>query len=355
MEKRINQVRRKMEKEKLDGLLIEAPENRYYLTGFTGSAGRVLFTPENNYFITDFRYTEQAGKQITGYSILEINQKFEEELADLVKEEGIKNLGFEAGVVTFEQYEKYQDSLKGVELVPTNKLVKELRLIKDSQEIAKIKKAVAITDRAFEYILGQIKPGITEKELALELEFYLKKQGGEKNAFDFIVASGKRSSLPHGVASDKKLEAGDFITFDFGTFYQGYCSDLTRTVVLGKPDNKQKEVYDIVLTAQLAVIEQIKPEMSCQEVDGIAREIIKKAGYGDNFGHGLGHGIGLEVHEGPRVSYTSEDVLEPGMVVTDEPGIYIPDWGGVRIEDDLLITETGCEVLNSAPKELISL
>ncbi len=353
MKDRIKRVRQKMQEDGLDAFLIDSPENRFYLTGFTGTAGKVLFTPEKNFFLTDFRYTEQARKQILDYHILEIKQKFEEELVKLVKDEKVKRMGFESEVVTYEQYEKYKESFEGIELTAAKNLVKDLRLIKDTDEIDRIKKAVMITDKAFEYILGKVKPGISEKELALEMEFFLKKQGGTKNAFDFIVASGKRSSLPHGVASDKLLESGDFITFDFGTFYKGYCSDLTRTIVIGKPNSKQKEIYEVVLTAQQEVIKKIKPGMTCEETDGIARDIIKKAGFADNFGHGLGHGIGLEIHEGPRVSYTSEDVLKPGMVITDEPGIYIPDWGGVRIEDDLLITEEGCEVLNKAPKELM--
>ena len=354
MQTRIKKVYELMEKEGLEALLIDSPENRQYLTGFTGTAGRVLFIGKGAYFITDFRYVEQAKEQTEGYEIVEISSNFEQGLNELLQKDGVKMLGFESRAISHEQFLRYVEVLE-VELQRTTDLIEGLRVIKEQEEIEKIRKAVEITDAAFAHILDFIKPGVTEREIALELEFYQKRMGGEKNAFDFIVASGQRSALPHGVASEKVIEKGDFVTLDFGVFYQGYCSDLTRTVVVGEPDEKQREVYELVLKAQLAVIENVKAGMSCKEVDEIARGIIGEAGYRENFGHGLGHGIGLEIHEGPRVSFTSETILQTGMVMTNEPGIYIPGWGGVRIEDDLLITEEGCEVLNKAPKELIIL
>lgn len=356
MKNRIEKIRDMMEKKDLDGLLVEKSVNRFYLTGFTGTAGRVLFTPENNYFITDFRYTEQANSQTEGYEIKEINRKVPEKIADILKEDKVEKLGFEAKEVSYHTYKDYKEKFgENVEMISTKDLVQKIRLVKEESEIEKIKKAIEITDKAFEHILDYIEVGKTEKEIALELEYFMKKQGGEKNAFDFIVASGKRSSMPHGVASDKKIEYGDFVTMDFGTFYQGYCSDMTRTIVVGEASEKQKDIYNKVLEAHNAVIEQIKPGMTGKEADAIARDIITDAGYEDNFGHGLGHGIGVEVHEGPRASYTSDNEIKPGMLVTDEPGIYIADWGGVRIEDDLLITEDGCKSLNNSPKELIVL
>lgn len=356
MKNRIEKIRDMMEKKDLDGLLVEKSVNRFYLTGFTGTAGRVLFTPENNYFITDFRYTEQANSQTEGYEIKEINRKVPEKIADILKEDKVEKLGFEAKEVSYHTYKDYKDKFgENVEMISTKDLVQKIRLVKEESEIEKIKKAIEITDKAFEHILDYIEVGKTEKEIALELEYFMKKQGGEKNAFDFIVASGKRSSMPHGVASDKKIEYGDFVTMDFGTFYQGYCSDMTRTIVVGEASEKQKDIYNKVLEAHNAVIEQIKPGMTGKEADAIARDIITDAGYEDNFGHGLGHGIGVEVHEGPRASYTSDNEIKPGMLVTDEPGIYIADWGGVRIEDDLLITDDGCKPLNNSPKELIVL
>jgi Xaa-Pro aminopeptidase len=352
--KKIERVHGLMEELGIDALLIEKSENRYYLSGFTGTAGRILFTEKKDYFLTDFRYTEQAAEETEGFEILQINSAFEERLNELLQENGVKRMGFEAAFISYEQYLKYRDNLEA-ELVETRNLIERMRMVKDQAEIEKIRKAVEITDQAFEHILGFIRPGISEREIALELEFFLKKKGAERNAFDFIIASGKRSSLPHGVATEKKIEYGDLLTMDFGIFYQGYCSDLTRTVVVGEATARQREIYNIVLKAQLEVIEKVRAGMGCREADAIARDIIAEAGFRENFGHGLGHGIGLEIHEGPRVSFTSEDILEKGMVVTNEPGIYLPEWGGVRIEDDLLITDTACEVLNKAEKTLIEI
>ncbi|NLM97294.1 MAG: aminopeptidase P family protein [Halanaerobiaceae bacterium] len=352
--KKIERVHGLMEELGIDALLIEKSENRYYLSGFTGTAGRILFTEKKDYFLTDFRYTEQAAEETEGFEILQINSAFEERLNELLQENRVKRMGFEAAFISYEQYLKYRDNLEA-ELVETRNLIERMRMVKDQAEIEKIRKAVEITDQAFEHILGFIRPGISEREIALELEFFLKKKGAERNAFDFIIASGKRSSLPHGVATEKKIEYGDLLTMDFGIFYQGYCSDLTRTVVVGEATARQREIYNIVLKAQLEVIEKVRAGMGCREADAIARDIIAEAGFRENFGHGLGHGIGLEIHEGPRVSFTSEDILEKGMVVTNEPGIYLPEWGGVRIEDDLLITDTACEVLNKAEKTLIEI
>ncbi|MFW6268912.1 MAG: M24 family metallopeptidase [Bacillota bacterium] len=355
MRERIKRVRQEMEERGIDGLLIDKGENRFYLTGFTGTAGRVLFTPEKNYFITDFRYTEQAREQTDGYEIKEFNKDITQNIGEILKDDGVKELGFETEVISYSKYKEYNEHFY-CELVPTKKIIERLRLKKEDKEIEEIRKAIDITDLAFSHIMDFIEPGVSEREVALELEFFMKKKGAEKNAFDFIVASGARSSLPHGVASDKRIEEGDFVTLDFGCFYNGYCSDMTRTIVVGEASDKQKEIYNLVLRAHYKVIDEIKPGMSYKEADNLARTIISEAGYGDNFGHGLGHGIGIEVHEGPRLSYTAQDgKLEPGMIVTDEPGIYLSEWGGVRIEDDLLITENGCKPLNNSPKKLIIL
>ncbi|MGM0409285.1 MAG: aminopeptidase P family protein [Bacillota bacterium] len=353
MKKRIKKMRDLMENENINALLISKDVNRFYLSGFTGSSGLILFTPKDNYFITDFRYTEQAGAQTEGYKILEVNRNIPEKINEILKEDNVEELAFESTSVSYDKFKEYDKKFENTNLVATKELVKKLRIIKEEKEIEKIKKAVEITDKAFDHILDFIEEGKTEREIALELEYFMKKNGGQRNAFDFIVASGKRSSMPHGVASNKKVENGDFITMDFGTFYEGYCSDMTRTVVLGEVSEKQKEIYNIVLKAQREVIKNVKAGMTGKEMDSIARDIIEEAGYKDNFGHGLGHGIGVEVHESPRASYTSDDELKEGMLVTDEPGIYLPDWGGVRIEDDLIITKNGCEVLNQSPKELI--
>lgn len=355
MEKRINKLREKMKEKDIEAFLVTKKENVRYLSQFTGTAGKLLITETDSVFITDFRYLDQAAEQTDGCVIEEISSNFIEGFAELIKRKKINNLSFESQDLNFKTYQKLKNKLEVESLNPVESVVEDLRMIKDLNEVDKIKKAVEIADRAFDFLLEFIEVGKSEKEIALELEFFMKKNGGEANAFDFIVASGKRGALPHGVASKKIIEKGDLITIDFGTVFQGYHSDITRTVAVGEPDSELKEIYQLVLRAQQKVISKISSGMDCIEADKIARDLIKEAGYGDNFGHGLGHGIGLEIHENPRLSYTSDGILKAGMVVTDEPGIYISGLGGVRIEDDLLITEEGCEVLNSAPKELIVL
>lgn len=355
MEKRINKLREKLKEKDIEAFLVTKKENVRYLSHFTGTAGKLLITQNDSVFITDFRYLEQAAEQTDGCVIEEISSNFIDGFAELLKRKNIRNLSFESQDLNVKTYHKFKEKLNVDSLNPMESMVEKLRMIKDQNEINKIKKAVEIADQGFQFLLDFIEPGKTEREISLELEFFMKRKGGEANAFDFITASGKRGALPHGVASTKKIEKGDLVTIDFGTVFQGYHSDITRTIAVGKPSEKLKEIYEIVLNAQQKVIAEIKAGMSCVEADKIARNLIAEAGYKDNFGHGLGHGIGLEIHEGPRVSYTSDDKLKTGMVVTDEPGIYVSGLGGVRIEDDLLITEQGCEVLNSAPKELIIL
>ncbi len=355
MEKRINKLREKLKEKNIEAFLVTKKENVRYLSHFTGTAGKLLITENDSIFITDFRYLDQAEEQTDGCVIEEISSNFMEGFAELLKRKKINNLSFESQDINFKMYQQLKEKLDLEALNPVESLVEELRMIKDQSEVEKIKKAVEIADQGFEFLLDFIEAGKTEKEVSLELEFFMKRKGGEKNAFDFIVASGKRGALPHGVASNKIIEKGDLVTIDFGTVYQGYHSDITRTVAVGEPAAELKEIYQIVLEAQQKVIAEIKAGMECIEADKIARDMIAEAGYKDNFGHGLGHGLGLEIHEGPRLSYTSDSSLKSGMVVTDEPGIYVSGLGGVRIEDDLLITEAGCEVLNSAPKELIIL
>ena len=355
MDKRINKLKEKLKEKNIEAFLVTKNENVRYLSRFTGTAGKLLITQNDSIFITDFRYLDQAEDQTDGCVIEEISSNFINGFSELLKRKSIKNLSFESQDLNFKMYQKLKEKLDLDSLNPEESLVEELRIIKDESEIEKIKKAVEIADQGFQFLIDFIEPGKSEKEVALELEFFMKRQGGEANAFDFIVASGKRGALPHGVASEKKIELGDLVTIDFGTVYQGYHSDITRTLAVGEPKAKLRDIYELVLTAQEKVIAEIKAGMACFDADKIARDFIAEAGYKDNFGHGLGHGVGLEIHEAPRLSYTSEAVLKAGMVVTDEPGIYVSGLGGVRIEDDLLITESGCEVLNSAPKELIIL
>lgn len=349
---RLERLREKLDENKLDGLLITNSYNRRYMTGFTGTAGVVLVSKNGAKFITDFRYVEQAENQIKGYDIVQHSGKIEEEIATQVKELQIKRLGFEKDHVTYGTFEIYKNAMD-VELVPVSGIIEEMRLIKDDSEMEIIRDAAKIADDAFEHILHYIRPGVTEMEISNELEFFMRKKGASSSSFDTIVASGYRSALPHGVASDKVIEKGDFVTLDFGALYKGYCSDITRTVAVGEPSDELKKIYNIVLEAQLKGVEGIKAGMTGKEADALTRDHILDAGYGEYFGHSTGHGLGMEVHERPSLSYRSEDVLKPGMVVTVEPGIYIPGVGGVRIEDDILITEDGNEILTASPKELI--
>ncbi|SHK12378.1 M24 family metallopeptidase [Tepidibacter formicigenes] len=353
MNNRIKKLKEEMKNRDLDAVLIYKPENRRYISGFTGTAGYVLITEDKSIFFTDFRYIQQAASQCKGFEILEISRN--KPVTEYLENMNIKNLGFEDDYMDFSTYSKFTDELKNIKFIPLKGLMLSLRVVKDEDEINTIAKAASIADEAFKHILTYIKPGISEKDIALELEYFMKKKGATGLSFESIVASGKRSSLPHGVASDKLIEKGDFLTLDFGCIYNGYCSDMTRTIVIGKASDEQKNIYEIVLNAQIKALEAVKPGITGCELDKIARDIITDAGYGDKFGHGLGHGVGLEVHEMPHVNSLGTNPLLPGMVITDEPGIYIPDFGGVRIEDLVVVTKDGYKVLSNSPKELIEL
>jgi Xaa-Pro aminopeptidase len=353
MEK-LEKLRSKFNELGIDGLLVTSTFNRRYMTNFTGSAGVVLISNEKALFITDFRYVGQATSQCQGYEVVQHSGSIVDEVANQAKLLGVKKLGFEQDHLTFSSFKAYEKAVEG-ELVPISGVIEKLRLIKTPAEIKILKEAADIADAAFKHILDHIKPGKSELEISNELEFFMRNAGATSSSFDIIVASGYRSALPHGVASEKLIESGDFVTLDFGAYYKGFVSDITRTVAVGTPSPKLKEMYDIVLEAQLRGMAGIKPGMTGREADALTRDYITEKGYGEYFGHSTGHGIGLEVHEGPSLSTKSEIILEPGMIVTVEPGIYIPELGGVRIEDDTIITETGNETLTHSTKELIIL
>ena len=351
---RVKNVQDKLSKYNIDALLVTNMFNVRYLANFTGTTGLVVITKDEAYFVTDFRYTEQAAEEAKGFTIVKNEGPIFEEVAKIVQEDKIENLGFEQENITYAVYNQINDIIP-CELVPVTSLVEKLREVKTEDEINIIKEAINITEKAYDYILGFVKPGKTEIEVANELDFYMRNEGATSVSFDTIVASGVRSAMPHGVASDKVIEEGDMVTIDFGCYYKGYVSDMTRTFAVGDPGEQMKEIYEIVYQANKKVNEVAKAGMTGAELDAIARDYITEKGYGPQFGHTLGHGIGLEVHEGPSLSFRNEDKLVVNNIVTNEPGIYVPGLGGVRIEDDLVIKEDGAEILMTTPKELIIL
>jgi len=351
---RVESLRALMDERGVEAMLIQKSENRRYLTGFTGSAGFVLITAREALLLVDFRYVEQAGAEASGVEVLKADRQFLDTLAELVPARGLQRLGFESDGLTYKQYDDFSKRLAPATFVPIDG-VDRLRWVKDRDEIERITRAVEIADRAFAHIRTLLRPGMVEREIALEMEFFMRRNGAEKEAFETIVAGGPRSALPHGRASDRVLAEGDLVTLDFGAVVRGYVSDCTRTVVLTEASRKHEEIYGIVLRAQQAALAGIKPGMTGKEADALARTVITEAGYGEAFGHSLGHGVGLAVHEGPTLSPREEAVLAQGMVVTVEPGIYLPGWGGVRIEDLVVITAEGCRSLTRAPKELLVL
>ncbi|MFD1773091.1 M24 family metallopeptidase [Paenibacillus rhizophilus] len=349
---RVSKLRKVVQDHGLDAMLITSGINRRYLSGFTGSSGYVLITGDESYLLTDFRYMTQASEQSKGLKIVQHGPKFIDTVRELLPKGGQARLGFEQDDVAYGAYASYAEALKtAAELVPVSQAVEKLRMFKDEDELAVMRRAADLADDTFRHILNVIKPGMTERDVDLEMEFYMRSHGATSSSFDTIVASGERSAMPHGVASQKVIQTNEFVTFDFGALLDGYCSDITRTIALGSPDPKLKEIYDIVLEAQLYALEHIKPGMTGRECDALSRDIIARYGYGEQFGHSLGHGLGMEVHEWPRLSKLSDDVLQPGMVVTVEPGIYVPGLGGVRIEDDVVVTENGVERLTHSSKD----
>lgn len=338
------------------GIIIHRPSNMFYLSGYTGE-GLVVISRGISAIVTDFRYVEQAQQQAPGFSVHQISNTagHAQVASGLIQGAGLKQVLYEDDFVTVKDSRKLQDALGDIALLSLNNQPEKLREVKDEREAALIEKACAISCEAFEYILTQIKPGMTEKKIMRLLDYRMLELGAEGVAFSTIVASGPNGSLPHAIPGDRQIATGDMITMDFGAKFGGYCADMTRTIAVGKPGQEMRKIYDIVLHAQKVCQDALAPGKVCRDVDAIARQIIGDAGYGDRFGHGLGHAVGIDIHENPRLSPTCGDTLLPGHVMTVEPGIYVPGLGGVRIENSCLITADGARSLVSANRELIIL
>ena len=339
----------------LDALLISSPQNRRYLSGFTGSAGHLLLTPDRALLATDGRYSEQAVNEVTDCDVLTVGRGWGW-LLESLRQSGCSRLGFESSHMTVATYNSLVDAIKEnggldrVSLLPAADPTEEQRVLKDVDELALLQKAIDASDAAMEAVLPTITEGISEREIAWRMESAMREFGAESTSFGTIVAAGPNAAMAHHKPTDRPVHEGEPMVIDMGARVGGYCSDITRTVVVGEADETFRKVYDIVLGAQLAAIATVSVGMTGEDCDGLARGVIAEAGYGDNFSHGLGHGVGLAVHEKPRVGPGSTDVLAPGMVFTVEPGIYVSGWGGVHIEDVVLLKETGAVPLSRAGK-----
>jgi len=361
---RVERLRAALHAQNLDAILVTNPENRRYLSGFTGhdsgadSAGALVITGDAVTLITDGRYIEQAATECPGLRVVKRDGQFASTAATVIAEAGIDRLGFEATHVTVALRDDLDAALAEkagqgrVSLAATRNLIEPLRAVKDGDEIAAIERAVAITDETFTYLCGYLRPGLTEREVAHEIERYMREQGADGMAFAPIVASGPNAALPHAVPTERAIQLGEPITIDMGARYNGYCADMTRTVCLGEPGPEAQAIYDAVLRAQEACEAELAPGMSGKAADAAAREVLEASGYGEQFLHSTGHGLGLEIHEDPRLSKhaTEEQKLEPGMAITIEPGVYVAGWGGVRIEDTAIVTADGIRVLTTSHK-----
>ena len=350
---RIARLRGLMEGESLDAFLISSPENRAYLSGFVGTAGYLFITASDALLATDFRYVEQAGRQAPEYQVVRTGASLDW-FAGLVSDSGARRIGIEASYLSVSVHQTLLEALKPLEpargLVATTALVDQLRAVKEPEELTVLERAVAIADQAMDQVTERLRPGMTEREVAWQMELTMRELGADAISFDTIVASGPNGALPHHRPTDRPIAVGEPLVIDMGAKYQHYCSDITRTVVLGQPDETFRKVYDTVLAAQETAEATVRTAMSSGDTDQLARAVISNAGYGDHFGHGLGHGIGLAVHEYPRVSVNNASVLEDGMVFTIEPGIYLSGWGGVRIEDIVVLEQGVARILTGARK-----
>ena len=350
---RLNKLHEYISIKNYDGMYITNSTNIRYLIGFTGSASLLLVLDQSAYFFTDGRYIQQSKEQVQNAKITIISNSYFDELKNHNLLSSKMNIGFESDHMSFSYYETMISNFPKINWISTNSIVENLAAIKDNEEIQSLKTAIEITDEVFTKIIPEIKQGVTEKYISTKISYLFKMNGAEGDSYESIIAGGPRSALPHARPTDRKFEKGDFIVMDFGALYNGYHADMTRTLVVGKPTNKHTEIYDIVLESQLNGITTARSGIPCSEVDNACRSIIQDNGYGDMFTHSTGHGIGLEVHTLPRVHKNNHELLKQNQVITIEPGIYIPDWGGVRIEDDCLILDSSCQPLNKSSKELI--
>ncbi len=336
----------------LDGIIITNPENRRYLSGFSGSAGVLLISGNESYIVTDFRYWEQVSQEVSEFELKKQGPSLWPTIVDIINSLKWKKVGFEAGNITYNDFQTFTPLFStDIDLTPTTDLVEKQRWIKEEIEVTIIAKAAKITDEALKKTLAIIKPGIKEREIALEFDYQLRLLGADGSAFKTIVISGKKSALPHGAPSDKEVVSGELVLIDGGALYQGYHADMTRTFVLGSATTEQKRIYKIVLEAQKKVLNYLKAGLIGSEVDKIARDYLAEQGFKENFGHGLGHSVGLNIHESPRLSPTEANIIPKGAVITVEPGVYLPDWGGIRIEDLVVVNDKGITNLTSSPKD----
>jgi Xaa-Pro aminopeptidase len=354
MNSRLEALRRSLPDVGVDTILVTQPENCRYLSSFTGSAGYLFISARAARLATDSRYFEQVQRQAPDFELVRIEQRFTDLLPDLLADLGTGRLGFEAGHVTVDQHDTWR-AAAAVEWVPIKGTVEKLRAVKAGEEIDAIRRSAALTDAAFAHLVEVIEPGMTERQAAWEMEAFMRERGASKVAFDLIVAAGPNGAMAHHRPGDRVITEGDPIVIDIGCVVEGYCSDMTRTVCLGKPKPKYLDVWQIVLDAQETAVAAIRAGVTGVEADAAARDVIVEAGYGDYFGHGLGHGVGLAVHEAPRASRLSDDTLEAGMTVTVEPGIYLPGEFGVRLEDLVVVRDDGVEVLSRTPKKPVLL
>lgn len=353
---RLDRLRACFEERQIDQLLVTNGLSRRYLSGFTGSNGQLLIGLEEARVSTDFRYWEQVGREAPGFALFGAVGPVREWFAEWMRPLGGQRVGFEATDVSYDLHREMREQIATLpagerpELIPTTGLVEGLRALKEPGEVAALQRTITLADEALADVVGRMEASWTEARVAWELERYVREHGGEGMSFTSIIACGPRGAMPHARATDAPLEAGRPIVIDMGALLDGYCSDMTRTVVLGEPDERFAPIYDIVLTAQLTAIELIEPGMTGEAAHELAHAVIREAGYGEEFGHGLGHGIGLQIHETPWLRRFSEDVLAEGMVFSVEPGIYLPDWGGVRIEDLVVLENGRCRPLTGSPK-----